>query len=158
MIELLRPEYPARIGRIDGLVLIDFVGLLPEVHGDPNEDVLNAVDAAAQYDRVALLIRVRDSRPPPAESRAKIFERLQEIQDKLACVAIALEGAGFRAVAFRSFVSAARLVGVVRVPVEIRSDIEAATALLEDNYVLDTAQRESITEFFAAAAERADTN
>ena len=91
MLEVLREDYPARIAHARGVVLLDFVGLQPEVHGDPNPQVLEAIDLAARQERFALVARVRDSRPPPPESRTAIMEQLQAIQHKIACVAIALE-------------------------------------------------------------------
>lgn len=156
MLQLIRADYPAKIGRIEGLVLLDFVGLAPEVHGDPNPEVLDTIDAAAMHERVALLARVRDTRPPPPESRSAMMDRLKSVQDKLACVAIALEGAGFRSVAFRSFISAARLIGVIKIPVEIRPTFAAAMADVVRWYPLDGTQRQTVEAFFTSADEASE--
>lgn len=127
-LEILRPDYPARLAHLAGMVLVDFVDLAPEIHGDPNSDVLRALDLADAWPQVGVIARTRDSRPPPPESRELLGQRVQALGDKLRCVNIALEGSGFRTVAFRSFISAARLLRIVKTPIEIHGSLSEAVS------------------------------
>lgn len=126
---MCRPDYPARIGRIDGLVLVDFIGLMPEVHGDPHEEMMATLDIAEQHDPLAMLIRIRNSRPPPQDTRDELVKRMLGLQDRMRCICIAVESSGFRGVAFRSFLAGARLLGAVEAPLEVAAKLDEAKKL-----------------------------
>lgn len=151
-LNVIHADYPTRLANLGGLVLIDFLNLAPEVDGDPQEHVLRTIDAAAEFGTVAVLARVRNSRPPPHESRKRLLGRLGELQDQLRCVSLAVEGAGFRVVAFRSFVAAARLLNLTAVPVELFGHLPDARAEVAKRYAVTPEIDARITEFFGTDA------
>lgn len=71
-LEIVSNDYPARMARAGNLVLIDFLDLVPEVHGDPHSLLVGQIEEALRYGSVAIFARLRNSRPPPSESRSDL--------------------------------------------------------------------------------------
>lgn len=133
-IVLIRPDYPARLAQGSGLVLADFRELVPERDGDPTPDVIRALEAASKWPRVAILARLEGGRPPTGQSREDVMRALRAIGPRLCGAHVALTGSGFVVGAFRSFLTAARLVGAVKLPMEIHSSFPAAKAALAKSF------------------------
>lgn len=125
-LDIIADDYPARVARVGGWVLVDLWGLTPDLHGDPFPLVRDALQRAKAHAPVALVVRVRESRPPPAETREKVQATMRELGSDLAVVSIGLEGMGFRAIAFRSFVSTTRLLGIIKAPLVVSTSLEQA--------------------------------
>lgn len=117
---------PARIAHYGGWVFIDIADLDPDEHGDPYPYIERAVDAAARHTKVFIVVRARNSRPPPAETREMMMTRFGGLGSRLACISVALEGGGFRQIAMQAFVAAARLLGVVELPVRTSKGLSDA--------------------------------
>ena len=88
--------------------------------------MMATLDIAEQYEPLAMLIRIRNSRPPPQETREELVERILGYQDRMRCICIAVESTGFRGVAFRAFLAGARLVGAVDAPLEVAAKLDEA--------------------------------
>ena len=144
-----RRDAQVQIARLGGLVMVRVAGLVPEVHGDPNTELFEALDLAAAQPRVALIAHVVDSRPPPEASRAAFTDKVRDISEKLACAIICLEGGGFRAAGFRAFLGMLRATRLLRIPIEIRADLVSAQNLLADAFPMDEAMRDEVKRFFA---------
>lgn len=144
-------DYPTRLARFDGVLLVDFVGHVPEKHGSPHVHVMKALDEIiGEHTRVGMLGRIRDSRPPEDTDRRELTERLRDLGDRLVTVDLAIEGAGFRGVAFRSFMSALRLMGIAKIPINVHTELTAARASFS--------RTELATPDLLAAAEKFFTN
>lgn len=148
-LEILLPDPPARVAHLGSAVLIDVAGLMPEVHGDPNHEILAAIDAAAETGEIAMFCRVRNSRPPPPGTREQLLSRMTELHEQVRCVVFSLEDAGFRGVAFRSFISAARLLHVVKLPIEVFGDLDRARVAFTERARPSPSHLASIDQFFA---------
>ena len=112
-------------------MVIDLDGFNPRDHEFPIAALLQAHDAATASGSVAMLARVRNTRPPAAEVRSLVQAKVRDIGEAMAVISIAVEEAGFRGAAFRSVVSGARLVGLITAPVEISTSLDEAKGRLE---------------------------
>lgn len=156
-LEVASDAYPARVARLGGWVLIDLLRLNPDEHGDPFPLVEAQLTKARLCDHVVLVVRVRDSRPPPEQTRAELTAVLRALGPKLAVISISLEGMGFRAVAFRSFVSAARLLGLVQRPLFVSTDLSRAMDLATEHADLAPKDLDVARRFFDEGAANDST-
>ncbi len=143
---------PIREGRLhvdehEGLVLVAFEQLVPRLHGDPVPHVLASLERAAAREKIAVFVHLRDSSPPGSESRKAAFARLGELREKIAAVVVILDGASLRVTAFRSFLVAARMMNLVRLPIHPCASIEQGRSELEMRYELNARQRKAIDRF-----------
>lgn len=152
-------DYPTRLARCDGVLLVDFVGHVPGQHGSPHEHVMKALDEiVAEFPRVGMLGRIRDSRPPDDADRRELTDRLRDLGDRVVTVDLAIEGAGFRGVAFRSFTSALRLMGIAKIPVNVHTELTAARTSFANTELATPDLLSAVEKFFTdPAAENAGT-
>ncbi len=144
-----RNDPVVQVAQLGGLVLVRMHGLVPELYGDPNAELLRAIDAAAAAPRIALIARVVDSRPPPDDARERLNAKIIEVADKVDCAVVCLDGGGFRAVAIRAFLAALRALNRVRTPIQIRSDFESARSVLVEAHAMDAETLAEVDRFFA---------
>ena len=152
-LDVVQGAYPARVARLGGWVLIDLLRLNPDLHGDPFPIVKAELAQARLHDEVVLVVRVRDSRPPPEQTRSDLTAVLRALGPKLAVISISLEGMGFRAVAFRSFVSAARLLGLMDTPLYVSTDLSRAMDLAAEHASVASEDLDVVRRFFEQGAE-----
>lgn len=144
---VLRTEYPARLAHGFGLVVLDFHELVPERDGDPAPDILRALQAEAGRPEVGVLARVNNSRPPPADARDVLLRQFQALGPRLRGVHIALQGHGFVVGAFRSVISAVKMVGAIKIPLEVHTDFAGARAALGESFTFSETASTAVDRF-----------
>ena len=149
-LQVERPDYPARLGHVGSVVLLDVIGLAPtRPEEDPGHDIMDAIDRARGSGSVAILARIKNSRPPPGPMRKALLTKFASLGDSLKCIALAIEDTGLRGSAFRSFVSAARLLNAAPAPVIVAAHLDEAIDELAVELRFRLALMRPIRQFFA---------
>lgn len=145
----------ARFGRA---FVLDALVLAPEVD-DPAPAAIRTVRRLLrEFDDVGVLIVIRKgSKPPPDATRRVLKEFIEEAGDRLATVAIVLEGSGFWQAAFRALISTVVNLSRRRTRIEFFGEFAPALDALVAAVSMDEDARASVLDFLESAAPYAAT-